>query len=575
MIRLILLILALSLSATAADVSPAVDISGLQLQYEQRLIERIQLKLDPVLGKENYTLGVKMQILQPQADSSREMFFSKLGMMAQLPESEAISTFSFSKWIKSLDVQISYAETLKDVDENKLKNEIGSALKSFDKIKLNITIDQFKPADPKLSFWQSFKWTPFTIFIGAILIASALLTALRQLSHSLEKSTLATGSAAASMPGYSELPGLGSNTTTSTAIERLPHTQDGLRKWREWLRGYPESALQFIERLTRSEQKGEEYVLAYLVQNTDLKEISPTLKALKKELHARLKEAAAIQIEKTHVPEIENYLIQNITQSFVETQTGSDSIIKLIHDFTIDECIEATNYEPALLHVFMNHFSTPHIELIITGISEKALIAHTESTGSPSQTTTTEMVSRARTLILNNRSTKDSKETTSITKWLTVASHLDSDREKMIYLSTCRSIGLSDSTITFVQENFPQFLVNQLPDSILKPVFSSIPYKERAELISLQSETIQKRILDFYKDETRTLDLLEFELKQISDNTGRKSSLALKSRDLHKTLATRLRKYIFNSQEHRATATATFKTWYNAEVQGDKAKKAA
>jgi len=158
---------------TATTERPIIDYSSLQNQFEQKIINRLQLILDPTLGAGNYSIVLGTTVKKLDSEENPK-FFSKLGVSTTLPLEMNANGIRFENWVEGIEVTVSYSSALGHVDLNEIKKQIESTLKSVGKIKFKININTFLPL-AKQNEVKPWPWTSIAIAFVGIMIFLALI----------------------------------------------------------------------------------------------------------------------------------------------------------------------------------------------------------------------------------------------------------------------------------------------------------------------------------------------------------------------------------------------------------------
>ncbi|MBX3023074.1 MAG: hypothetical protein KF799_15465 [Bdellovibrionales bacterium] len=564
----LLVVSAFALFATGA-VAGVVDLSQLQTQFEQKVIDRLRLGLDPILGKDQYSIAVRADYRAPNEQLRPvDTYFPKLGIAAPTPTSESTHVIQFERWVQTLEVDVSRSEDVQGVDDEALRTRVGLILKSFGSFKLKVNVTSFKPAAHVVTTrnWRDhIPWTPLAIVLGALSIASILFLAARSLASATTTAAATTAAAtngANSARNEDFIPDFKPEEKKPADAE-LPEGElkrEGLGKWHEWLKEDAASAREFIERLARSEAPEERVLQSYLFQHSDLALLRPLLKKVSKDCLAAIKQSLSQALGMPELAAADRMLSQYITQYYVDESLDSDNLIKTVHDLSIEECVVAAEAEPAVLAVFMRCLSTPHVERIVAQLSQEQFQSFLDKVDQLSPPEMTKLATRARTVALERRKVSEERQALPLSKWMVVASHLDGEKERAFYTSAAGKLPPAD-LVRFAAENFPHFLAARLPDHILKAVLNSYTFEERAELIFVCAEEDRRRYLSFYEKEARVNDLLTVELEQIASEPQRERRLGQRKAEMNRDFLNRLRKFVRSTPEIQSAAEDLLRGW--------------
>lgn len=573
-------LLALLLTLPNTVLADAMDLSALQTRFEQKVQDRLRAGLDPILGKDGYSLSVQSTFQYDEKKfAPSELYMPKLGMATSLPNPAQEGPFQFEKWVRSIDVNLSYSDALQGADEGQIKERVDQLLKPWSSVKKNVSVGTFAPVRTKAeekqarSGWTQWPWTSFSVLLCGLFLSLAVLSSIRRLADQ-------KAAAPAPMSGPSYNPSLNENVSSSPAPAVWTAMgadggaeRDGLKKWHEWLQDDPRAAREFFEKQARGGNESQELV-HYIVQYSDLKLIKGLLSELGKESLAKLKDLGSVGLSNERRHQMDELLSQSVTQSCIDQRLDSDQLLKWVHDFSIEECLVAAEQEPQMLALFMKAFSTPHLEQILNKFPTDKFQEFLKAQNSGQIFDFDRLAQKAHASVTQFRQQKQNQKERPLAKWMLVASHLDAEREEAFYLNSASFMEGLDIE-NFAQENFPQFLMTELPAQVVKPVLNSYPFQERADLIASFPEETRKRLLSYFEQEARVKEVLEIEFEQIAADPERVRGLQARQPALHKDYFHRVRKYLRSSEEHRAVALTCLRDWLKNQGAGHDRKNPA
>jgi hypothetical protein len=550
----------------------ALDYSNLQNQFEQKVITRLQLVLNPLLGADNYTIDVNTSVKKLDSNAA-EFRFTKLGLTATLPMALIGDGYRFENWIDGLSVDIDYSDELTDVDPKIVQSRVENSLKSLGKFKSTVKVSAFTPVKSQKVKLRNVPWTPLAILIFSI----ASFFALQMLSKVIGKLK------ADSHSGAVDFTGAGVNESTGTsasgkAVEDIHFAkyfanQDGLKRFTQWVQDDDDTAKQFIEKLARSQIEGDNALIAYILQISEIKTTRQLLTGLKPESVSRIKEISSADLNPSRFAELDHMLSMAITQHYIDQHLDGDHILKIIHDFTIEECLYTCEENPLALGLYMRYYSTPHVEQILAKISNEKLNEFFEAEQSK-KINWVDIGKKARAAVMKMREQQDVKSDDQVGKWLTLASHLSPDRELSFYKKIIENHSFSDIR-ELALENYPQFLIEKLPDQIVKPVLNSYPITDRANLLYAFDKEKRSSMLKFYKNEIRVQEVIDVELELIQSDANRAKNINNKKSQYQKDFYSRIRRYIKTSPENIAVAEEILDKWSKSNKGASHGRKKA
>lgn len=545
--------------------SEQLERSSFQTEFERKISDRLKAVLEPILGQQNYYFNYKVEI-QPSARPDQPVFFSKLGFTQSLPQNEIMRMSDFVKTVKNIDVKVSYSSEMKSVKVENLKSTVEQTLTSIGNFKTQVQIDTFDPAPTqKLSWISQLPWTPIAILIGGLLMSWAFFTigsAMTKIPQALSNQSNPSPNVFNEEKQIKQSPELvkqsQSNSTSKT----------GMQQWNEYLVDESETAKQFLVELSHSSQENDDVIINYLLKHSSLPALKSLVQDLPKENLKKIYKTVSAEPENRSDLTADQLLQKRIFHFTVNQFLDHDQLLKKIHDFTIEECVLVTKAEPSMLTLFAQHFSSVQMEKIFANLDPSHLVEFFNHENN--QKDWSQLVQKARNLVDQNRSKKQELSDSSQLKVLLAASHVDEEKEQIIYQM---ALGKMNSTevLFAANQNFPQFLVNQLPGTIMKPVLNSYPVRDRAKIFATLNPEKRKYFLNFFKNDGKSFEILEMELEEFLSSPQRMSEILKVKSILQKDFIARIRKYIFQSSENQHQAQKIIEQWISsAELQYDR-----
>jgi hypothetical protein len=532
-----------------------MDLSVFKAQFEQRISDRVQASLDPLLGRGNYTINVRADVDESRANKKPEKtYFPKLGLSIVTPDQEPTAVMS-EKWVRALSVQVGYSTTIDGLKSDDLKKQIEAILKPVSPVDAQVEISAFTPLHSSpasfLAQLAKFPWTPFAIVLCGALLGYAVVTSSRRLEQ-VSKARAQADSPRAQLPEQTLPTGLPTQDNGTFA-------QEGLAKWRQWLEQDLASARAFVEKLARSHNTEEELLLAYALQSIDLKWTKPLLQKFPPETLSALKESLALEIPGGKIPSLDRQLASQTAQSFFEQQADTDNVLEWLHDLTVQECVAVSEHDLEVLPVFMKFYSTPHMEQILSLLSDKQYAAFLQLSKKSQTLDHGPVAKRAHDWIVESRKRASAAHDPAIARMLLITSHLEVERGQAFFEANPHLIS-NEELKSLAVKNYPKFLISGLPEQILKPVLGSYPLEHRAALIVSLPQEFRDVCIGLYKNENRMREVLEFELEKLSERGAQE--VTEQEQKAHADFYERIRKYIRSSEENEQLAEAALAGWF-------------
>jgi hypothetical protein len=564
-----LFILAL-LSSNVVFAEATVDYSTAQGAFEARMMSRLDMILIPLVGQNNYSINLSVRTREnAKGPNANQIYFSKLGFSARI---QGQDPYRYEDDITDLSIDVSISDKIKNLDEATLKTRLEATAKAaLPQLKKSIpvTVTSFTPMKTSVLTNDPRLLTPIALVLCAGLIVFGLISAARKISKINFSGAASPGMAPtnkSAMPASVFEP---KSSTQSGSNGVASEKFEGIQKWSQWINEDLPAACTFVEKLSRSEAENDLALLAYIFHGSNLSSTKKMLTNLRKESLSKVKKVTEFELKNESFSELDAALTQHITQHFVYQSLDSDHLLQYIHDFTIDESVYITGQNPHMLELFMKYYSTPQMEQIMGWVSFETLNEFLKTRATTKFDLNT-LAQQAHKLVLERRKQEESQSESSVAKWLEVASQLDAERELAFYRSLASSTPNGELESVAI-ESFPQFLIEKLPEKIIKPSLNSYPLEERADYLFTLNEEQRKHYLNFFAAEPRVREVLEIEIEQITADIARRSVIENRREIILKEFNHRIRKYIRSSGENQQLATEVFNKWI-AEARSTNAK---
>jgi hypothetical protein len=552
--------------STAQDLGPTTDISNLKAQFEKRVLERVQLGLDPILGKDQYALTLQVDAQVPTAPGA-SLFFPKLGASVPTSIFEAPRFLRFEDWVKKISLGIAYSEPTASLSDSDIKEKAAGILKSFGSYQFEVETSRFETRSASKEF-------PFT---AAVILLSALVVGFS--IYRTGKLMEGRANSAGPQPFVSPAPPKDDSsqnvagTKEDSVSEQTSFSSLGATRWSELVKHNLQTAKDFVERLGRTQPKGTAELLKYMFEVLDLPSTQKLLPLLEGEVKELVRQSAGVDLSDSIARQADHELLRMITSFFIDENMDSDNVLKLIHDFDLNECAMALKSEPSVFSLYIKYFASAHLEQVIQKIPKEVFERALEHIGNAQPLDLSALAQTARSIVIQSRESKKSEKSPTHSKILTVVPLLDTSKEAVVYENLRKNRQTRDILAAGI-EQFPQFLIPRLPGDLLKTVLNSFGLQERAKIIYSFEPEFKDKLVQTYKDEIKTSEALKIEFEMIEKDQLTQMQVLEKQGDRQREYYSRVRKYIVASPRHILVANEVLRDWMD-EGAGHATQKAS
>lgn len=540
--------------------------SNVHAAFEQRLLSRLQVVLDSIVGKDQYFVNLKLDVKKPKI-KEQPLYFNKLGISSLLPSEEDIESLPLESWIESASLEISIADSLVQFDEVTAKNKLEAVIQSLGKFNYSLKLSRFTSmTSPQQNWWNKIPWTPVAIIFGGLMLCFAFFGIGNAISNL--KLTVPPTEGVQSRFDFEDKKPAHVDTTQSSQ----ENTEVGAQKWAFILSQEVSTAKAFINEIASSNDDKDVLVLDYVLKNSPLPELKKIIQELPKETAKKIYQLAVSVTEPYSKASADLHLQNRMHQFLLSQFIDHDQALKLIHDFSIEECIEQVKLQPDLLPIFVQHYSSVQMERIFSEIDPALL--HQFFSKKAAQVDYKTVIKKARESVDNSRRKSLQLSESATLKVLLAASHIEESRELALFNAAIPELPVEEILHAGL-ENFPQFLIEELPLEIVRPVFMSYPMKERAQILLSFDQKKRAHFMNSMSSEGRVSEVLEAEIDEISSSPQRLKLIEKDSLRLKKDFSTRLRKYLKGSAEMKAQSKHVLESWIQRQKGTQHEKSAA
>lgn len=555
-------------SALASANSSENNLNSLQASFEQKIMSRLQVALESVVGKDLYYINLKVELKQPKI-KQEPLYFSKFGISSEPRKEEAFKNLPVEDWISNVSVDVSIAEKLAHLDEAVLKTKLESIIQSQGKFKYDLQISRYAAFTPSemQGWWTKIPWTPVAIILGGLMLCFSFFG----LSSSISRVKLNVSPVDNSL-SQMELNEPKNSVAAANQNSVQENTEAGAKKWALILSDDVASAKAFINEIASSSDEKDILVLDYILKNSPLSELKKIILELPSETAKKIYKLAVSITEPYSKASADLYLQNRMHQFLLSQFIDHDQALKQIYDFSTEECIEQIKLQPELLHIFVQQYSSVQIERIFSEI-DPALLNQFFSKKDV-QTDHKSVITKARESVDNNRRKCLQFSESTTLKVLLAASHIEESRELALFKAAIPELPVKE-ILHAGQENFPQFLIEDLPPDTIRPVLLSYPMKERANLLLSFDPKKRSRFMSLMGSDGRALEVLEAEIDEISSSPQRMKFVENEGGRLKKDFTARIRKYLKSSSELKSLGTQVLEAWIQNQTGTRHEKSAA